>query len=126
MICACFANSTRRCNGIKRWLTILPNFYQDCATLCTLDFCLPVWSCSISNNTAFENLGTLYPGQTKALTVVFTAKTGFSLWGWHRGHKFTVKVIGFAASHGGRWLVGQRASLSVAYVTIMPRGWWAA
>jgi len=90
------------------------------------DFCVPFWSCSISDNTAHENLGTLYPGQTEALTVVFTAKTGWSLWGWHRGHRFTVKVIGFAASHGDRWLVGQRASLSIAYVTIFPRGWWAA
>jgi hypothetical protein len=89
-------------------------------------FCVPWWSCSISNNTAFENLGTLFPGQTKALTVVFTAKTGWMLWGWHRGHRFTVKVIGFAASHGNPWLVGPRASLSVAYVTIIPRGWWAA
>jgi hypothetical protein len=48
------------------------------------------------------------------------------LWGWHRGHQFTVKVVGFAASHGNPWLVGSRASLSVAYVTIIPRGWWAA
>jgi hypothetical protein len=90
------------------------------------DFCVPSWSCSISDNTAYENLGTLYPGQTKALTVVFTAKTGWSLWGWHRGHRFTVKVVGFAASHGDGWLVGQRVSLSIAYVTIIPRGWWAA
>ena len=90
------------------------------------NFCVPWWSCTITNNTAFENLGTLFPGQTKALTVVFTAKTGWMLWGWHRGHQFTVKVTGFAASHGNPWLVGPRASTSVAYVTIIPRGWWAA
>ena len=90
------------------------------------NFCVPWWSCTITNNIAFENLGTLFPGQTKALTVVFTAKTGWMLWGWHRGHQFTVKVTGFAASHGNPWLVGPRASLSLAYVTIIPRGWWAA
>ena len=90
------------------------------------DFCLPFYNCSISDNTAFENLGTLYPGQTEQLTVVFTAKTGWMLWGWHhRGHRFTVKVVGFAASHGPSWIVGQRFSFSVAYVTIIPRGWWA-
>jgi len=89
------------------------------------DFCVPAWNCWISDNTAHENLGTLYPGQTDALTVVFTAKTGWSLWGWHRGHQFTVKVVGFAAAHGDWWIPGQRESYSVAYVTIFPRGWWA-
>jgi hypothetical protein len=83
------------------------------------------WGCSISGNTAYENLGTLYPGQTRQLTVVFTAKTGFSLWGWHRGHPFTVKVVGFAASNGYWWFYGRSASYSIAYVTIIPHGhWW--
>jgi len=29
--------------------------------------------------------------------VVFTAKPGFSLWGWHHKHAIKVKVIGSAA-----------------------------
>lgn len=92
------------------------------------NYCANIWSwlCSISDNTAQASLGTLHPGETKELTVVFTAKTGWSLWGWHRGHRFTVKVVGSATSHGDWWLLGQRQSYSVAYVTIIPRGWWAA
>jgi hypothetical protein len=83
------------------------------------------FGCRISNNTAFENLGTLNPGQTKKLTVVFTAKTGFSLRGWHRGHPFTVKVVGLAASNSNWWFGGQRVSFSTAYVTVIPHGhWW--
>jgi hypothetical protein len=83
------------------------------------------FGCRIIGNTAYENLGTLYPGQTKELSVVFTAKTGFTLWGWHRGHPFTVRVVGSAASNGNWWLLGHRVSYSQAYVTIIPRGhWW--
>ena len=81
--------------------------------------------CSISDNTAYINLGTIYPGQTDQLTVVFVARTGFSLWGMHPGHRFTVKVVGSAASHGFWWIPGPRVSFSVAYITIIPWGhWW--
>jgi hypothetical protein len=82
------------------------------------------FGCTISGNTAHENLGTLKPGQTKELTVTFTAKTGFNLWGWHRGHRFTVRVVGSATSAGNWWFIGQRASHSTAYVTIIPWGFW--
>ena len=82
----------------------------------------------IYGNTVSENLGTLYPGQTKELFVTFTARTGFNLWGWHPGQQFTVRVVGSASSsgnYGNLWFYGQRQSYSVAYVTIIPRGhWW--
>jgi hypothetical protein len=78
----------------------------------------------ISGNTAYENLGTLYQGQTKELTVTFTAKTGLSLWGWHHGYRFGVKVTGSASSNGGYPFYRSQSS-STAYVTIIPRGWWA-
>jgi hypothetical protein len=81
----------------------------------------------IYGNTVSENLGTLYPGQTKDLYVTFTARTGFNLWGWHPGHRFTVKVVGSASSpgnYGNFWFYGQGQSYSVAYVTIIPRGFW--
>jgi hypothetical protein len=80
--------------------------------------------CTISGNTASEDLGPLRPGQTRTLTVVFTAKPGFSLWGWHHKHAIKVKVIGFASADdfGGP---GAR-SFSADYVTIVPQGWWAA
>jgi hypothetical protein len=84
------------------------------------------FGCSISNNTATENLGTLYPGQTKQLTVVFTARTGLGIWGWHHGFHFTVKVVGSASSFGGFPFFFNGTSFSTAYVTIIPRGWWAA
>ncbi len=90
------------------------------------DYCGYFWSfgCQIRNNTAHENLGTLNPGQTKLLTVVFTARTGLYLWGWHPGRRLTVKVVGSAASNGA-WWSGQRVSYSAAWVTIIPRGhWW--
>jgi hypothetical protein len=85
------------------------------------------FGCSIYGNTAYENLGTLYPGQYKSLTVVFTARTGFNLFGWHHGYRFPVRVVGSASSNGYySWsFFGQRESVSYAYVTIIPRGhWW--
>jgi hypothetical protein len=94
------------------------------------------FGCSIFGNTAWEDLGTLYPGQTKHLTVVFTAETGFDLFGWRHGHKTTVRVVGSASAgenffgwyggqwYDGQWFGGQRTSYSVAYVTIIPRGFW--
>jgi hypothetical protein len=87
-------------------------------------FCGHTWfhqGCTISGNTATENLGTLRPGQTRALSVVFTAKSG--LWTWHHKHAIKVKVIGSAAVDHGFGGPGAR-SFSAAYVTIVPQGWW--
>ena len=83
------------------------------------------FGCSIFNNTAHENLGTLRPGQTKSLTVVFTARSSFNLWGWHRGHRFTVRVFGSASAFNNLWFFGPGNGFSTAFVTIIPRGWWA-
>jgi hypothetical protein len=105
------------------------SFAQDVTAQITLpsqlraDNCGYYFGCRISGNTAYENLGTLNRGQTKELTVVFTAKTGLSLWGWHHGHRFQVKVVGSASSNGGFPFYGHQSS-STAYVTIVPRGWW--
>jgi hypothetical protein len=94
------------------------------------------YGCSISGNTASEDLGTLYPHQGKHLSVTFTALTGFNLFGRHHGHHDTVKVVGSATAgnnflgwfggqwYPGQWFGGQRTSYSVAYVTIIPRGFW--
>lgn len=91
-------------------------------------YCAHSWwnpGCSISGNAASGDLGTLRPGQTKTLSVVFTAKSSHGIWGWHRFHTITVKVTGFAASHAGFFGFGGR-SFSTAYVTIVPKGWWWA
>jgi hypothetical protein len=85
------------------------------------------YGCSISGNTASENLGTLYAGQTRELTVTFTADNGFTLWGRHHGRTFTVKVVGSASSFdnfGNFSFFGQRDNSSAAYVTVIPRGFW--
>jgi hypothetical protein len=87
-------------------------------------FCGQFWAhqgCTISGNTASEDLGALRPGQTRTLAVVFTAKPGFSLWGWHHKHAITVKVVGSASAQDFEG-PGAR-SFSAAYVTIVPRGW---
>jgi Putative Ig domain len=76
-----------------------------------------------SGNTASVNLGMLRPGQTREMTVTFTAKTGLALWGWHHGQRFQVKVTGSVTSDGGFSYYGQQDS--TATVTIVPRGWWA-
>ncbi len=83
------------------------------------------FGCRIINNTAVQNLGTLNPGQTRQLTVVFTAKTGLGLWGRHHGFRFTVRVVGTAFSFGGFPFFQHAVSSSTAYVTIIPRGRWA-
>src|SRR6185437_6782634 len=91
-------------------------------------YCGPFWAhqgCTISGNTAAEDLGPLRPGQTRTLTVVFTAKPGFSLWGWHHKHAIKVKVIGSAAADQDFGGPGTR-SFSADYVTIVPQGWWWA
>jgi hypothetical protein len=85
------------------------------------------YGCTISGNTASENLGTLYRGQTKTLSVTFTASRAFNLFGWHPGNQFAVKVVGTASANGyGNWQwFGQRTSTSTAWVTILPWGkWW--
>ncbi len=113
-----------------------PNFAPDVTAQISLpwqlraDFCGSFrwfsFGCTIFGNTASENLGPLRPGQTKYLTVVFTAETGFGIWGRHHGRLFTVAVFGSASSYGnsGFWFFGQQQSFSVAYVTIIPRGFW--
>jgi Domain of unknown function DUF11 len=85
------------------------------------------YGCSISGNTASENLGTLGAGQTRELTVTFTADSGYTLWGRHHGRTFTVQVDGSASSYGNLGTYsyyGQRESSSTAYVTVIPRGFW--
>ena len=83
------------------------------------------YGCQIYGNTAYENLGNLYPGQTRTLTVTFTAESGFNLWGYHRGHSFYVRVVGSASSnHGNFWFYGRGQSYSTAYVEIIPYGFW--
>jgi len=85
------------------------------------------YGCDISGNTASEDLGTLNAGQTEDLTVTFTADSGYTLWGRHHGHRFTVQVDGSASSFGdvGNYsYYGQRESSSTAYVTVIPRGFW--
>ncbi len=89
------------------------------------DFCGFFFGCSIFGNTAHENLGTLAPGQTKSLTVVFTARSGWFFWGWHHGHRITVRVVGSASAFNNKFFFGQGQSFSFAYVTIVPLGRWA-
>jgi hypothetical protein len=94
-------------------------------------YCGQFWAhqgCTISGNTASEDLGPLRPGQTRTLTVVFTAKSGPGRWGWQHKHTIKVKVTGFAVSGGGFGGSGAPAarSYSAAYVTIVPQGWWWA
>jgi hypothetical protein len=89
--------------------------------------------CSISGNTVSESLGSLYPWQSKELTVTFTAQSGYGIFGRHHGWNDTVQVTGSASSgfnnfYGNyNWdyqFWGQRQNYSVAYVTIIPRGFW--
>ena len=101
--------------------------YQLRADYCGYNNWFSSYGCSISSNTASENLGTLYAGQTRELTVTFTADSGFTLWGRHYGRTFPVKVVGSASSFGnfGNFsYFGQRESYSAAYVTVIPRGFW--
>jgi len=83
------------------------------------------FGCHIYGNTATENLGNLYPGQTKSFTVTFTARNGFNLWGYNQWHSFYVKVVGSASSeHDNFFFFGQGESVSVAYVKIIPHGFF--
>jgi Bacterial Ig-like domain (group 3) len=91
-------------------------------------YCGRLWlhrGCTISGNTASEDLGPLGSGQTRTLSVVFTAKSSRGIWGGHRYQAIKVKVTGSAAADSGFWGLGDRSD-SAAYVTIVPRGWWWA
>jgi Bacterial Ig-like domain (group 3) len=84
----------------------------------------PHQGCTISGNTASENLGPLRPGQTKTLSVVFAAKSSHGIWAWHRHHLLKVKVTGSAVEPGFPGPGSQ--SFAAASVTIVPPGWWWA
>jgi len=90
-------------------------------------YCGRFWAhqgCVISGNTASESLGTLRPGQTRTLSVVFAAKSSRGIWGGHHFRTIKVKVIGSATAPG--FGGPGRQSFAAAYVTIVPRGWWWA
>jgi hypothetical protein len=86
------------------------------------------WGCSISGNTASENLGTLRPGQSRSVTVTFTARSTYWLWGHGRQFREWVRVDGSAQSQGSwqswNWFGGS-SSYTHTYVQILPpRFWW--
>jgi len=98
----------------------------------TADFCghnwghgwFDNWGCSISGNTATENLGSLNPGQSKSLTVTFTAQSTRWLWGWGRQFEQRVTVVGSASAQSQGfwgWSGGGSTSYSVAHVAILPQ-----
>jgi len=83
------------------------------------------WGCTINGNTVTETLGTLNPGQSRDVTVTFTAQSTRYLWGY--GHQFRefVKVTGSAQSSNGYfwspgWWGFGNSSNSSAYVQILP------
>jgi hypothetical protein len=82
------------------------------------------WGCSISWNTASQDLGTLWPGQTRSLTVTFTAQSTRYLWGWGHQYRQWVRVVGSAQSSGGWNWFGGNASYSAASVLILPPHWF--
>ncbi|MGH3190690.1 MAG: hypothetical protein ACRDPY_25345 [Streptosporangiaceae bacterium] len=93
------------------------------------DFCGHSWGwswsnwsgCSISGNTASENLGNLSGGQTKTVTVTFTARS--SNWLWGRGYESAkwVHVTGSASSDQYYWGWNGNGSYTGAWVRIVPR-----
>ena len=83
--------------------------------------------CHIYGNTAYENIGNLYPGQSRSLTVHFRVQSGFNIWGYnHHGNSFWVRVTGSASSNRGNFnFFGRGQSYSTTYVQIRPYGiWW--
>ena len=82
--------------------------------------------CHIYGNTAYENIGNLYPGQSRSLTVHFRVQSGFNIWGYNHGNSFWVRVTGSASSNRGNFnFFGRGQSYSTAYVQIRPYGiWW--
>jgi len=106
------------------------NFGQDFASDVTAQVSLP-WplraeycgsyysGCHIYGNTAYENIGNLYPGQSASLTVHFRVQPGFNIWGYDHGNPFLVIVHGSASSnHGIFTSFGRGQSSSTAYVWI--------
>ena len=79
------------------------------------------WACSISGNTATENLGNLAAGQTKTVTVTFTARS--SNWLWGRGYQSArwVQVTGSARSDQYFWGWNGNRSSTSTWVKIVPR-----
>jgi hypothetical protein len=106
------------------------NFGQDFASDVTAQISLP-WplraeycgsyysGCHIYGNTAYENIGNLYPGHSASLTVHFGVQPGFNIWGYDQGNPFLVIVHGSASSnHGIFTFFGRGQSSSTAYVWI--------
>ncbi len=95
----------------------------------TADFCGHGWGygwynwsgCSISGNTATENLGNLAGGQTKTLTVTFTARS--SNWLWGKGYESAkwAHVTGSASSSQYYWYWNGNTSYTSTWVKIVPR-----
>ena len=117
------------------------NFGQDFASDITAQISLPSQlkaeycgysysyynGCHIYGNTAYENIGNLYPGHSTSLTVHFRVQSGFNIWGYnHHGNSFWVRVTGSASSNRGNFnFFGRGQSYSTAYVQIRPYGiWW--
>jgi hypothetical protein len=105
----------------------------------TADFCGHNWGwggwfnnygCSISGNVATENLGTLRAGQSRSVTVTFTAQSSHSLWGWGHQRDQWVRVDGSASAQSqGFWgfFGGGSSSYTHTWVEITPGGghiWW--
>jgi putative Ig domain-containing protein len=87
------------------------------------------WGCTISGNTVTETLGTLNPGQSRDVTVTFTAQSTHYLWGWGHQYREWVKVTGSAQSSNGYfwspgWWGYGNSSNSSAYVQILPPHYW--
>jgi hypothetical protein len=87
------------------------------------------WGCSISGNTVTETLGTLNPGQSRDVTVTFTAQSTHYLWGYGHQYREWVKVTGSAQSSDGYfwspgWWGFGNSSNSSAYVQILPPHFW--
>jgi hypothetical protein len=79
------------------------------------------WSCSISGNTASENLDNLAAGQTRTVTVTFTARSSSWLWGQGRESAKWVHVTGSASSDQYLWGWNGNDSYTGAWVRIVPR-----
>ncbi|MGH3224678.1 MAG: hypothetical protein ACRDPY_39380 [Streptosporangiaceae bacterium] len=81
--------------------------------------------CHIYGNTAYENIGNLYPGQSRSLTVHFRVQSRYNIWGYNHGYSFRVEVTGSASSNRGNFnFFGRGQSYSTAYVQIRPYGFW--